>query len=227
MNTFDSYFDDSGNLTANISDTIMNGIKTSTETYLNGVIASKTGVTTFADWVGTAESNIGKLTSVTQGMSAGENFGTLKDAITAANTSIGTATTAIQDMKVYADEKFASIDNIVANTGWLKDTDGYYLMKYPVFALWRKNNSTKHKYEDEKRNQLWMKMHLTPDGSTQRLTVATPVDVKDDISLCSVDGKYRYIFLKKVGSYTLANLTNVLNNSITSESINNNVKIKM
>ena len=194
-----------GYFAGSISDSTMAGIITAVTTSnsftgavkntVNGMIVSEDGVTTFADWLDETTQNLGDVRSELYG--DGDTGGII-DTITVLDNKVGTATTAVENLTVRADNKFAQIENTVANTAFIKDTEGYLLVDVPEYTVWHNsltNLSGQYKDEDEHRNTTWV-LFNGKDNATHTISTLVPLNISNK-ALTNEDGTKVAVFLKK------------------------------
>ncbi len=96
---------------------------------LGGLLVGGSGTETFSEWYNSQNST---LTDVTQRMSAAE--GILDTAVT--TTQLSDVTTAFDNFKADAHDKFAQMDRTVANAQFMTDAEGYLMVDIPVYSIW-------------------------------------------------------------------------------------------
>ena len=141
LNTLTSYIDPStGIFSGTIADStkaaILSGYATKdnvsdaiSSINLGGLLVGESGTETFSTWY---DSQNSKLTDVTQRMSAAE--GILDTAVT--TTQLSDVTTAFDNFKADAHDKFAQMDRTVANAQFMTDEEGYLMVDIPDYSIW-------------------------------------------------------------------------------------------
>ena len=145
LNTISGYFDEDGNLktgiTEGVTSTILSGYATTNDVTkeiesisLGGLMVDESGTETFSTWYNSQNS---KLTDITTRMEAAE--GILTQAVT--TTQLSNVTTAFENFKADTQDRFAKIDQTVANEQYLTDDEGYLLVDELESTTWYSKKS--------------------------------------------------------------------------------------
>lgn len=190
-NRLNNFLDESGNIKTSQKNSIIDGLVDTNDLTgainsinLAGIKVDASSTETFSTWL---NNQTGSFADAKSWLNAAQH--TIETAIT--DTEGFVATTAFQDFKADAHDKFAYINQTVANENFLTDVSGVLLVDVPEYVTWFESESDLNDVdsngynpsglkEDERRNVEWVLCKNTVDNTSVYTTI--PYKVNNSIA---------------------------------------------